>query len=106
MIGAKHDESEVKAVVAAMKSSPRPFPLARALAEGANRGGAHDRVRDWLGGVIGDAKTVAVDASAKPADRTSAIPLLAYAGDQDQLLALLSDRSQSVQLAALGALDR
>jgi putative heme-binding domain-containing protein len=35
-----------------------------------------------------------------------AIPLLAYARNPDDLLGLLSDRSQSVQLAALAALDR
>jgi putative heme-binding domain-containing protein len=105
MIGAKHDENEVKVVVAVMKSSPKPFPLARALADGANRGGAQDHVRNWLGDVITQAKTVAVDPNAKPNDRVAAIPLLAFTGEQDQLLTLLADRSQSMQLAALHALD-
>ena len=106
MIGAKHDENEVKVVVAAIKSNPKPFTLARALADGATRGGAQDRVKDWLGGVIEQAATVGQDASAKPADRAAAVPLLAYAGNTDRLLALLADRSPSVQLAALNALDR
>jgi putative membrane-bound dehydrogenase-like protein len=106
MIGAKHDDNEVKPVVATMKSAPKPFLLARALAEGANRAGAHARVKEWLGDVIHDAKAVASDAQAKPADRAAAVPLLAYAGDADQLLTLLGDRSPTVQLAALAALDR
>ena len=104
-IGAKHDDEEVKAVVAAMNARPNPFALARALAEGANRGGAQDRVRAWLGDVITQAKNVAIDANANPADRAAAIPLLAYAADRDQLVTLLADRSQTVQLAALRALD-
>jgi putative heme-binding domain-containing protein len=106
MIGAKHDEGEVKTVVAAMKSSSKPFALARALADGASRGGAQDRVGSWLGEVIGPAKGVAFDTNAKPPDRAAAIPLLAYAGNENDLLALLSDRAQTVQLAALNALDR
>jgi putative membrane-bound dehydrogenase-like protein len=106
MIGAKHDEIEVKVVVAAMKSSPKPFTLARALADGATRGGAQDQVKSWLGDVIEQAAAVAQDATARPADRAAAVSLLAYAGNTDRLLALLADRAPSVQLAALNALDR
>ena len=106
MIGARHDEAEVNAVVAAIRTSPKPFALARALADGASRGGADARVKQWLGGVLADAAKVAADATAKPADRAAAIPLLAYNDDADRLLALLADRSPSVQLAALAALDR
>ena len=104
-IGAKHDENEVKAVVAAMKARPDPFALARARGR-CKPWRAQDRVPEWLGDVITQAKSVALDANAKPADRTAAIPLLSYAGDEDQLLTLLADRSPAVQLAALHALDR
>ena len=89
-----------------MKSSPKPVAFARALGEGATRGGAQDRVKDWLGGVIEQAARVAQDPAAQPADRPAAIPLLAYNGDAGRLLALLADRSPGVQLAALNALDR
>jgi putative membrane-bound dehydrogenase-like protein len=106
MIGARHNPNEVSAVVTALKSAPKPFVLARALANGAARGGAQDRVAQWLGDVITDAKKVALDPNAKPADRTAAIPLLAYGRDADSLRELLADRSQAVQLAALNALDR
>jgi putative heme-binding domain-containing protein len=107
MIGAKHDDAEVKAVVASLRTSPKPFPVARALAEGASRGGAADRVRDWLGDIIGDAKTVALDGNAKTPERIAAIPIVAYDKSATaNLLDLLGDKSQSVQLAALAALDR
>jgi putative membrane-bound dehydrogenase-like protein len=108
MIGAKHDEAEVKRVVATIHTTDKPFAVARALAGGAARNGAANQVHAWISDIIGDARTVALDAAAaKTPDRIAAIPILAYdpaaTGD---LLGLLSDKSQSVQLAALAALDR
>jgi putative heme-binding domain-containing protein len=77
------------------------------LIGGANRAGAGVNVAAALGDIVARAEAVAADASATPAQRAEAIALLGHDARQaEPLFALLSDHSQTVQLAALSALDR
>jgi putative heme-binding domain-containing protein len=109
LIGARHDAADVRAAVAAIKSS-KNVALATGLAEGAQSAGVIDSVRPQLADLFVAAGATAKDSSASPADRAAAVSLLAFADEKTALptlLAALDDqKSQQVQLAALAGLDR
>ncbi len=104
MIGAKGDAQEIKRVSHVVSAATRPsqrLALARALAEGAG-----PKIADQFQPVIDQAKAMAFDPNAPTNDRVAAISLLGSTGHADELPPLLQQRSQSVQLAALAAMDR
>jgi putative membrane-bound dehydrogenase-like protein len=112
MIGARHDRTEVQAVleaIAATPELPRALALALNLAEGAHLAGASDDLQPALSGMFEKARSAAVSTASTDA-RLSAVALLGFAGDDEAralLRRLLDARRQSrVQLAAMSALDR
>src|SRR5439155_10248616 len=85
------------------------WELTRALADGIARSAGVVAVRARLADALNDARKVATETSATPAARAAAIVLLGYRdfADVGEVLdRLLREPRESVQLAALAALDR